>query len=117
MVTLSSEHQFRIFATMRCSQGEANCDDKITEQEKTYSRAIDKLRNESKSIPIKDPIVSDFLCHLSRRSRPLRQFSTKVADFAIEGISKSFSEEQNVIKLMRKRNLIKFCLKLWVSTD
>jgi hypothetical protein len=28
-------------------QGEVNCDNKITEQEKTYSRAIDQLRNES----------------------------------------------------------------------
>lgn len=79
-------------------KGEANCDDKITEQEKTYSRAINQLRNESKSIPIKDPIFSEFLCHLAMRSRTLRQFSTKMADFTIEGIGKSLSNQQNIIK-------------------
>ncbi|QDZ41668.1 DUF4238 domain-containing protein (plasmid) [Euhalothece natronophila Z-M001] len=81
-------------------KAEANCDNKITEQEKTYSRAIDELRNESKSIPIKDPIFSEFLCHLAMRSRALRQFSTKMANFTIEGISKCLSNHQNIIKLM-----------------
>ena len=81
-------------------KGEANCDDKITEQEQTYSRAIDQLRNESKSIPIKEPIVSEFVCHLAMRSHTLRQFSTKMADFTIEEISKSLSSQHNIIKLM-----------------
>ena len=79
---------------------EANCDDKITEQEKTYSRVINQLRNESKSIPIKEPIIPEFVCHLAMRSRTLRQFSTKVADFAIETIGETFSNHQNLINLM-----------------
>jgi hypothetical protein len=80
--------------------GEISADEEITQLESGYARFIDELRNEPDGARVDSKYVSDFVAHLTVRTKQLREFFRESAEYLIDNITIYLANPSNLKKLM-----------------
>jgi Protein of unknown function (DUF4238) len=80
--------------------GEISADERITQLESGYARLIDELRNEPDGSRVDSKQVSDFVAHLTIRTKQLREFFRESAEYLIDQITLYLSNPSNLKKLL-----------------
>ncbi len=80
--------------------GEISADEEITQLESGYARLIDELRSEPDGARAGSKQVSDFVAHLTIRTKQLREFFRESAEYLIDQITLYLSNPSNLKKLL-----------------
>lgn len=80
--------------------GEISADEEITQLESGYARLIDELRSEPDGARADSKQVSDFVAHLTIRTKQLREFFRESAEYLIDQITLYLSNPSNLKKLL-----------------
>jgi hypothetical protein len=80
--------------------GEISADEEITQLEGDYARLIDDLRNKPHGAPADRKQVSDFVAHLTVRTKQLREFFRESAEYLIDQTTLYLSNPDNLKRLL-----------------
>jgi hypothetical protein len=79
---------------------EVSADDEITDLEPSFAYLIDSLRQEKHGFCISDPLISDFIAHLSIRTKQIRESFRESTEYLVERLLEYLSDFENSKKLI-----------------
>ena len=80
--------------------GEISADEEITQLESGYAKLIDELRKEPHGARVDSKQVSDFVAHLTVRTKQLREFFRESGEYLIDQITLYLSDRSNLKRLL-----------------
>jgi hypothetical protein len=81
-------------------EGELSADNEITDLESGYAYLIDSLRQQKHGTYISDPLISDFIAHLSIRTKHLRESFRESTEYLMDRLSEYLGDCENGKKLI-----------------